>query len=58
MLFKFNFTQILGNFIATIEITTAKGETYHMLSSVEKTRSTIIDKAFDVFRQHQLIPNN
>jgi hypothetical protein len=48
----------MGNFIATIELTTTKGETYHVLSSVEKTRSAIIDKAFALFRQEELIPNN
>jgi hypothetical protein len=58
MLFKFFFTPIMGNFIATIELTTTKGETYHLLSSVEKTRSAIIDKAFALFRQEELIPNN
>lgn len=54
----FNFTKILDNWIATIQITTATGQTYHLLSSVEKTRSAIIDKAFDLFRKEGLIPNN
>ena len=55
---SFNFKETLKHSTAEIEITTDKGETFHMFGGTMKTKSEIIDKAFTIFRQEQLIPNN
>lgn len=53
----FNFTQIMGNWIATIQITTQTGETYHLRSSIEKSPEIIIEKALTLFKAKGLITN-